>query len=164
MKLSAQEEYGLRCLLRLAREGEGWSMTIPEIAFMEGLSTAYVAKLMRILRRWGYVRSARGKDGGYVLADPPEKIVVADVMFCLGGPFFDTYFCKHHAGEALICTNDIDCSMRSLWKALQRSVDQLLRRLTLKDLLSSEDEIASMVSGPAKPGRDFVPVSDLNRA
>jgi len=52
MKLTSQEEYGLRCLLRLAREGE--SLTIPKISQKEGISNFYVAKLMRILRRAGW--------------------------------------------------------------------------------------------------------------
>ena len=49
MKISAQEEYGLRCLLRLA-SAEPESMTLPEISAMEGLSVPYVAKLMAALR------------------------------------------------------------------------------------------------------------------
>jgi Rrf2 family protein len=68
MKFSSQEEYGLRCLLRLAQEGDDGSMTIPAISQSEGISQAYVAKLMRILRRGGLVESVRGKVGGYTLA------------------------------------------------------------------------------------------------
>ncbi|MFB3095094.1 MAG: Rrf2 family transcriptional regulator, partial [Candidatus Acidiferrales bacterium] len=55
MKFSSQEEYGLRCLLCLAREREGGSLAIPAIGQAEGISTTYVAKLMRILRRGGFV-------------------------------------------------------------------------------------------------------------
>jgi Rrf2 family transcriptional regulator, iron-sulfur cluster assembly transcription factor len=51
MKLSANEEYGLRCLLRLGYAGEGGSLTIPEISHAEGVSPAYAAKILRILRR-----------------------------------------------------------------------------------------------------------------
>ena len=40
MKFSAQEEYGLRCLLRVASAGEGGSVTIPAIAKAEALSIA----------------------------------------------------------------------------------------------------------------------------
>ena len=54
MKLSAQEEYGLRCLLRLGAQGDGGNLTIPEISRIEGISPEYVAKLMRILRREGW--------------------------------------------------------------------------------------------------------------
>ena len=49
MKISAQEEYGLRCLLKLA-QADGQSLSLPEIAAAEGLSVAYVAKLMAVMR------------------------------------------------------------------------------------------------------------------
>ena len=54
MKLSSQEEYGLRCLLRVGREGDGASLTIPELSRAEGISEPNVAKMMRVLRRGGF--------------------------------------------------------------------------------------------------------------
>ena len=48
MKITAQEEYGLRCLIRLART-EAQTSTIPEIAGAEGLSVAYVGKLLGVV-------------------------------------------------------------------------------------------------------------------
>ena len=72
MKLSAQEEYGLRCLLRLGMQPAQGSLTIAELSRLEGLSAPNVAKMMRLLRRGGLVLSARGKDGGYTLARPAD--------------------------------------------------------------------------------------------
>src|SRR5215470_17874273 len=69
MRLTAQEEYGLRCLLQVAR-GQDTAVTTPEIAEREGLSEAHVHKLMRLLRRAGLVRSVRGRKGGYQPARP----------------------------------------------------------------------------------------------
>ena len=89
MKFSSQEEYGLRCLLCLAREREGGSLAIPAISQAEGISTTYVAKLMRILRRGGFVESVRGKIGGYTLSRPPDQIVVGEVLALLGGRLFE---------------------------------------------------------------------------
>ena len=80
MKLSANEEYGLRCLVRIGYAGEGGSLTIPEISQAEGVSPAYAAKILRVLRKGGFVKAARGKDGGYTLARPAEAIVIGDVM------------------------------------------------------------------------------------
>ena len=54
MKITSQEEYGLRCLMRLAR-AEGQSATLPEIAAAEGLSVPYVAKFMTVLRQAGLI-------------------------------------------------------------------------------------------------------------
>ena len=69
MKISSQEEYGLRCLLRLARGDEQSSLTIPEIAHAEGLSAPYVAKLLAVLREAGLVTSsAAGRSNRYRLA------------------------------------------------------------------------------------------------
>ena len=76
MKLSANEEYGLRCLVRIGYAGEGGSLTIPEMSQAEGVSPAYAAKILRVLRRGGFVKAARGKDGGYTLARPAEAIVI----------------------------------------------------------------------------------------
>ena len=45
MKLSANEEYGLRCLVRIGYAGEGGSLTIPEMRQAEGVSPAYAAKI-----------------------------------------------------------------------------------------------------------------------
>ena len=60
MKMTSQEEYGLRCLLRLGREGPGASLTISELSRQEGISSPNVAKMMHILRKAGLVTSTRG--------------------------------------------------------------------------------------------------------
>jgi Iron-dependent Transcriptional regulator len=72
MKLTANEEYGLRCLVRIGYAGHGGSITIPEMSQAEGVSAAYAAKILRVLRKGGFVTAARGKEGGYTLARPAE--------------------------------------------------------------------------------------------
>ena len=146
MKLSSHEEYGLRCLLRLGFAGEGGSLTIPEISQAEGVSNAYVAKLLRILRRGGFVKSARGKAGGYTLARPADRVVVGEVIDELGGRFFDPGFCNQHAGQMTVCANTVDCSVRSLWRALQVVVDDVLQKTTLHDLMRNEHDMSSWVT------------------
>ncbi len=136
MKLSSREEYGLRCLLQLARQTSGRSLTIPEISQAEGITHHNVAKLLRILRQGGFVASARGQQGGYALAKPPHQIAVADALATLGGRLFDDDFCDHFAGSADCCTHSLTaCSVRALWGQVQQAVDQILSRTTLADLL-----------------------------
>src|SRR2546422_5164614 len=88
MKITAQEEYGLRCLMRLARAAEQ-SATLPEIAAAEGLSPPYVAKLMGVLRHAGIVDSVRGRAGGYRLAKSPGNIGLGSLLLVLGEPLYD---------------------------------------------------------------------------
>src|SRR5262245_66626616 len=97
MKITAQEEYGLRCLMHLARCGG--SLTVPEIAQAEGLSPAYVAKLLAVLRQAGFVESVRGRAGGYHLARPPGEVRLGRVLLALGEPLFDDPgYCGRPAG------------------------------------------------------------------
>jgi Rrf2 family iron-sulfur cluster assembly transcriptional regulator len=150
MKLTAHEEYGIRCLVTLGKGGAGASMTIPEISLGEGISKAYVAKLMRILRRGGFVTSSRGKIGGYMLARPANKIVVGDVLAELGGRLFEGNFCASHPGDSSICRHSTDCSIRTLWRSVQIAMDQVLGKTTLQDLLHSEDEVTTL-TGQLQP-------------
>ena len=136
MKLSTQEEYGLRCLLQLARQKPGRSLTIPEISQAEGLSTHNVAKLLRILRKGGFVTSERGQHGGYSLARPACHVSVGEVMEVLGGRLYDPAFCIQHAGSGANCTQSFSaCSLRSLWDRVQRAVDDVVRGISLQDLI-----------------------------
>src|SRR5918999_4402112 len=130
MKLTSHEEYGLRCLLRLGQEGAGGSLTIPEISEAEGISQAYVAKLLRMLRRGGLVKAARGNVGGYSLARPADQIILSDVMNTLGQPLFESNFCDTHSGQMKNCVRAVDCSLRVVWREVQAAVDQVLRRTT----------------------------------
>jgi Rrf2 family protein len=153
MKLSSQEEYGLRCLLQIARAGEGASLTIAEVSEREGISAPNVAKIMRLLRRAELVRSTRGKAGGYSLARPASDVRVLDVVSALGGKLFDASFCDKHSGLESSCLNTSDCSIRPVLRHLQAAVDAALGELTLQSLLASEREVAGTIHPRAVPLR-----------
>ena len=140
MKITAQEEYGLRILLRIGRHDNPEGISIPAISEIEGLSAAYVAKLTRTLRIAGYINSTPGNKGGYVLAQPAGQININQVMKVLGGALYSKKFCEDYPGTLKLCTNSIDCSIRSLWQMIQFTVDQLLDKVTLQDLISPEQE------------------------
>ena len=146
MKFSAQEEYGLRCLIQVAKNNSKSGTTIAEISEAEGLTTHNVAKLLRILRQAEILNSIRGHTGGYVLADLPENINIGKVLGTLGGRLYDSNFCEKHTGVDSICTHTVDCAMRSLWTSLQNVIDRVLVNLTLKDMLRlDEDTLAGQL-------------------
>ena len=151
MKLSAQEEYGLRCLLYMARNGETTSHSIPEISRAEGLSVPNVAKLMRILRLGGLVASVRGQAGGYTLSRPSDVVTVSEVLGLLGGSFFNPHFCDRHSGLERVCAHSGECAVRLLWGSVQKSLDSLLTRTTLRDLLRNEGEMQAFLLERSAP-------------
>lgn len=146
MKITAQEEIGLRILIRMAgcRDAEG--LSIPQLSEAEGISDHYVAKITRILRMEGFINSRPGNKGGYVLARPANQININQVLKALGGALFDHEFCGTHAGGLNLCTNSVDCSARSLWKMVQFRVDELLDRVFLSDLVNTEKASGNMLA------------------
>ncbi len=155
MKFSTQEEFGLRCLLRISKSTSQNGLTIPEISQMEGLSTANVGKLLRALRIGGFIESTRGQNGGYKLSRNANEIIIGDVLSVLGGKLFESSFCDIHSGTEIICTHTIDCSIRSLWRTIQSLLDSVLSKLTLQDLIGSEEKVTLIVS-------NFADTAELN--
>jgi len=150
MKFSTQEEYGLRLLLRIAKSDSPNGLTIPELSEVERLSPANTAKILRALRLAGFIESARGQTGGNKLSQPSDRIVISDVLTALGGKLYESNFCDLHSGMENVCTNSIDCSIRSVWKTIQNVLDDVLSKFTLQDLLGKEEDVQALALSYAK--------------
>jgi Rrf2 family protein len=146
MKITAQEEYGLRCLMCLAAAGDGESLTIPEIAAQEGLSPPHVAKLLSALRQGGLIESVRGRLGGYRLAAPASEIRLGTVLGVLGEPLFqEPEYCQKHAGTEPNCVHHGACSLRAVWQTLETWMRHTLDQITLADLTQNEVRITELL-------------------
>ncbi len=141
MKISAQEEYGLRRLVQLARaEADGESLTLAQIAEREGLSVANAGKLLWILNKAGLVQSQRGTKGGYSLARPAGEIRLNEVIRILDEDTVDR-FCKTHAGVLDVCIHTSDCGIRPIIVGLHEIVQNALSEITLAQLIGSEAKV-----------------------
>ncbi len=146
MKISAQDEYGLRILLQIARAHPEEGLNLSQLGELESISQAYAAKITRSLRMAGFIQSIRGHKGGYILALPPKEISINQVLKALGGAIYDEKFCGQHAGNLSLCTNSVDCSLRSLWTILQLNMDKLLDQISIHDLMKSESQVNANMS------------------
>ncbi len=152
MKFSSTEEYGLRCMLQMAKKGHKGMTNIVELSQKEDLTTAYVAKIMGTLRKGGLVQSIRGQSGGYQLARPPQEINVNEVLEALGGKFFSREeYCLTPSGEHECCIHSMDCAVRSLWTGLSMTITNYLMRCKLSDLVATEPEMEKWLNQTHKP-------------
>lgn len=156
MKVSALEEYGLRCLVQLARggaePGEGVTLSTREIAEREGLGLEYAAQILSTLRKAGLVTSVRGVNGGFRLARPAGEISVGEMFRALDGPFADT-ICDSFTGQLETCANAGDCRVAPIWEELSRRVYGFLDGVTLADI----------ANGSVRPAPPVVPLDALRR-
>ena len=140
MKLSAQEEYGLRCLLQLATVGEGEFLTLGQIAEREGLSTANAGKLLWILNKAGLVTSIRGREGGYRLARPADEIHLNEIIKILDDDVLAGH-CKSYTGVLDACVHTGDCGIRPVIVGLHEIVRNALSGITLAQLIGTEAKV-----------------------
>ena len=142
MKITAQEEYGLRCLLQLARIPHHQLVSVKEIAAKEGLSHAYAEKLLRILSKAGLVHSVRGAKGGYALNRPAITITLGEVIRALGMMQTTSHICQSFTGNEQVCVHFDDCGLRSVWSGLTTYIQTFLDQTTLESLLQPEYIVA----------------------
>jgi Rrf2 family protein len=150
MQLLAQEEYGLRCLLQVARQRGPDPLTIPEIAEREGLSPEYAAKLMRALRQTELVVSTRGAGGGYRLARPATEITAWQVIQALGGSLFPAEFCDSHPGQRQDCVHSTGCSLRGLWGSVESAIRGVLENVTVAELARDDSTLHAIGFPPTE--------------
>jgi len=144
MQVSTRTEYGLRCMVLLARQGDDKALSIPEIAKKERLPKHYAQQILLKLRRAGFVKSIRGTQGGFALAMPAERIRVGALVRQLEGvPFANT--CDHF-NRRTDCGHLGDCSIRPIWQIVSQRLWAALDEITLKSLLGDEQSVGEALS------------------
>ncbi len=149
MKITSQEEYGLRCILQLAREQaantdgnlEPGAMFVRDIAEREGLSVAYVEKILWSLSRSGIVESVRGPKGGYRLTRPSSEISLGEVMRVLGGVPSEEEICSQFTGNQETCVHHDDCGLRPVWTSITEFVNSVFDKVPVSALLSGAIDV-----------------------
>lgn len=140
MKISAQEEFGLRCLVQLANLSNGETLTLNQLAEREGISTANAGKVMWLLNQAGFVQSTRGTKGGYTLARPAEMIFLNEVIKVLDADEIDNH-CGHFAGVLEACIHTGDCGIRPVIAGLHEIIAEALSNITLAQLVGDEAKV-----------------------
>jgi Rrf2 family protein len=141
MKITALEEYGLRCMMQLALTQGDRPMTVAQVAENEGMSTEYAGKLLNLLGQAELVQSVRGRNGGFVLAKTAGEISVAAIVRALSTDLFDSEFCERHTGAGETCVHQTSCALRPVWSTVSEIINHTLERITLRDLVGSEQQV-----------------------
>ena len=133
MKFGVGVDYSLKALLMLAdRYPSAQPLRVEEIAAVQGVPENYLRRLLIELKRGGLVLSQKGPNGGYMLARPPARITMADVVEIIEGDYTPVE-CLEDAANSF-CPRDGGCPMRDVWREVRDSVVGILRSATLQSL------------------------------
>lgn len=134
MRFFSQESfYGVAVMVALACHEPERPAGIEEIASVRDLPRSFVAKILQKLVRGGLVLSSRGRQRGYTLAAPPERITARDILEVTeGAEFF------HHCLFRRRCGNEPTCFLHGVGLAIRADLQSRLESLTLADLARGE--------------------------
>jgi Rrf2 family protein len=120
VKLSVKSDYAARAVLGLARHYGGGAVRVETLASEQGVPANYLVQILIDLKAQGLVRSVRGKEGGYLLARPPARITLGDVVRAVHGEVFDT-----PALEGSDCPPELRRAWHRLQQALTEAADSI---------------------------------------
>ncbi|ABR48606.1 transcriptional regulator, BadM/Rrf2 family [Alkaliphilus metalliredigens QYMF] len=133
MKLSTKGRYGLKAMFDLAiHQGEG-PIPLKHIAERQKISDHYLEQLIASLRKAGLVKSVRGAQGGYMLANSPDKVVVGEIIRVLEGPLGPSECVLEEDPTA--CARADYCVTRVIWEKIRVSISDVIDNITLQDMV-----------------------------
>jgi Rrf2 family protein len=90
VKLTSRSEYALLALVYLARHEDGNFVSAQTVATTQGIPLKFLEQILLILKRARYLRSSKGRGGGFKLARPAESISLAEVIRLFDGALAPT--------------------------------------------------------------------------
>jgi len=135
MKLSTKGRYGLRSMLDLALNSYGEHVSLCSIAERQNISENYLEQVFSTLRKAGLVKSIKGAQGGYVLADDPSNITIGRILRALEG---NLMIVDEDVEDTNLYRNNIKiCIKENVWDKVNESIEKVVDSLTLQDLVNS---------------------------
>ena len=134
MKLSTRGRYGTRALLQVALHHENGSISVKDIAEIEGLSWRYLSHVVRPLIKGGILRSVQGTGGGLSLTRRLEDVKMSEVVRLLEGSIAPAE-CVTNDG---LCDKSTLCVTRDVWCDMEEAVFKVLDSVTLQNLVDNQ--------------------------
>lgn len=135
MRVSKSEEFGLRLVMSLARDGG--RLNIRELAALEQLPETTVAKVVGRLRLAGIVEAERGRNGGYSLTRVSDQITLARVVEAFGHRLYDGAFCERMSPDG-DCAHTGSCRLQPVWSGLGAVIGNFLAGITVADVIRGD--------------------------
>jgi Rrf2 family protein len=134
MHVTAKADYAVRAVIELAGSGQGSPRKVDEVAQAQGIPVSFLENILTQLRSSGIVRSQRGPEGGYWLAQPPEQVNLAQVIRAVEGPLVGV---RGQRPEEVEYTGTAE-SLQQVWIALRANLRKVLEHVTVDQVAAGK--------------------------
>ncbi len=152
MKISYKGDYAIKALLYLAikhDEGAGGYSRLAEISKTQDIPVKFLEQIMLILKNAGYVKSHRGKNGGFYISKNPAEIKLGEIIRLIDGPV-SPIACVSKSGYKYCNFEDkfnYPCVLKSIWEEVARATSGIVDNITFKDLAEKERSLRMKKTG-----------------
>lgn len=130
VQITARVDYAVRALAEVAAL-DGKSATRQQLAEAQGIPSKFLEAILTDLKKSGLLLSQRGSAGGYLLAQPPNEVTIADIVRAVEGPLAGV---RGVAPETLTYSGPAE-PLRDVWIAVRAGLRLVLESTTLADLV-----------------------------
>lgn len=136
MRLTSYTDYALRVLLFAGAAGQ--TVTISTISDSFGISKEHLRKVVHALAQLGYLTTTQGRNGGILLAKPPEQINIREII----EQFETKTLVECFNTESNTCQINGMCGLKHALLKAQKSFLETLGTYRLSDFLKNPKLIA----------------------
>jgi len=156
-------KYGLKALLHQAALPTGTSALSSEIAAAHALPAKFLEAILLELRNAGFIRSRKGKGGGYTMAMPSADVRIGEVVRALEGPLAPIACAsKNFYRRCDDCPDEERCAVHMLTVDVRNAIADVMDNTTLSDMLERLHALAE-ASASRRPSARRLPVRKKSR-
>ena len=122
MHVTAKADYAVRAMWSWPAAARTPPRKVNGVAQAQGIPVSFLENILTQLRSSGMVRSQRGPEGGYWLAQPPEQINLAQVIRAVEGPLVGI---RGQRPEEIEYVGSAE-SLQQVWVALRANLRKVL--------------------------------------
>ncbi len=137
MIITRATEYSIRAVLHLASRYPAEVVSKQEICDAEGVTPAFLTKILQPLIRSGLVRSKRGVAGGFALARNPDKVTLLHVMQAVDEPL-TLNLCLLEGHQ---CERECTCPIHCLWAKAREKIEEVFSGKSLTELVAERAQL-----------------------
>jgi Rrf2 family protein len=134
MHVTAKADYAVRAVVELADTKQGSPRKVDEIAQAQGIPVSFLENILTQLRSSGIVRSQRGPEGGYWLAQPGDQVNLAQIIRAVEGPLVGV---RGQRPEEIEYVGSAE-SLQQVWIALRANLRKVLEHVTVADVAAGK--------------------------
>ncbi len=141
MNISVKGDYALKAIFDLAYQGASKPIKIAEIAARQKIPQKFLELILAQLKQGGFVHSRRGAEGGYLLARPPDTIMVGEVLRFVEGPLSPLEQARHPAGGSRSSRRaSAESPFSEMWQRVDRAISDIIDHTSFADLVAHWEE------------------------